>query len=686
VTFLFGIILSSCLIFGSYIIGAFFYCDNDEASVKRFVIRTVLGLGIFSYFSFLVGLFTTKVPMFVVLGLIVFLGLIYKFVIRKERFSFRISSLVSLSIVSWLIIAALALIAFGHFLIAISPLITWDAATQHYLVPKIWLQSGRIVAIDRIIFAEYPSTIELLYMMGLQLGSEWAANIVGWSLSVLLGLAIFSFTSDRINPRAGLIAAVVFFSMPLTIEIFTGGLIDIGYSLFCLMSFWMYLDYRKTENKSRLILAGLFAGWALGSKHLAVEFLAAVFLGVVIYDLFNKKISFKNWMSHFGILFVLALAVALPWYIKSYIHTGNPIHPFLPGLFYGWREVKEPISVHAWSRPDYSRTIISFLSYPWKLTTDFKFIDFWVMGISPLFVGTLPLWWFYRKRFPKPFFPLMILVIAVFMFIAYKIAPSSTRYMLPIFCLMSVLTAACLGYIIDDFKRFGKALVVLVLIVPFVFNIFVIAKRVRDVLPVLTGKQTIEQLYRAKFDGYSAIEWINNNLPDDAVILTTDPKGYFLEREFYIGTAGKQSQILPPWSEKSSDVVLKGWQELGITHLLFNLSKNVMMNSYFVYSVTKGIEEHGELIMTAQQLAELTKMETEYSYKPEEIAEFGTITQTPTKIINGEVYYHLYKEWWEKTVRRDRTQFMLNHYLNLRPHLKEIERFRGAVLYEIDYN
>lgn len=686
-TFILGIFLSVCLVYGANIIGSIFYSSKDEENkLKSFLIRTVLGLGIFSYFSFFAGLFTTKIPMYMVLILIVVCAAIYNFIIKKKRISFSNISQNKFSVLDWLLLTALAIIALGHFIIAISPMLTWDAATHHYLVPKIWLESGRIVAIDKIIFAEYPSTIELLYMMGLQFDGIWSANIVGWTLSVILGISIYAFTSVKINPRAGLIASLVFLSMPLAIEIFTGGLIDIGYSLFCFMSFWMYLDYRKTENKSYLILAGLFAGWALGSKHLAVEFLAAVFLGVAIYDLIYRKITFKNWVYHLSILFGLALLIAFPWYIKSYAHTGNPIHPFLPGLFYHWREVKEPISVHAWSRPDYSRTILSFLTYPWKLTTDFKFIDFWVMGISPLFLGTIPLWWFYRKRFPKPVFQIMILVIAVFMIIAYKIAPSSTRYMLPVLCLMSVITAWSLSFIFYDIKRFGVCLIVIVLVIPFFFNAFVIAKRVRDILPVLTGAQSEHDLYRAKLDGYSSIEWINENLPDDAIILTTDPKGYFLEREFYIGTAGKQSQLLPPWSEESSDVVLNGWKELGITHLLFNLSKNVMKNSYFVYTVTKGIEKNGELLMSAKQLAELTTMQTDYTYLPEEITDFGTITQTPTKIINGEIHYHLYKEWWEKTVRRDRTQFMLNHYLNLRYRFIEVERFKGAMLYEIDYS
>ena len=110
-----------------------------------------------------------------------------------------------------------------------------------------------------------------------------------------------------------------------------------------------------------------------------------------------------------------------------------------------------------------------------------------------------------------------------------------------------------------------------------------------------------------------------------------------------------------------------------------------MKNSYFVLTVTKGIEERGELLMTAEELAELTKYETEYSYKPEEIAEFGRITQTPTIIKNGVTYYHLYPEWWFKTVKQDKTQYMLRHYLNLKPYLKEISGFKNAVIYEVQY-
>ncbi|MFH1516018.1 MAG: glycosyltransferase family 39 protein [bacterium] len=681
-----GIIITSCLIAGWNCIGSLFYRGDNESNLKRGIVRTVLGLGVFSYLIFFVGLFSTRIPFFVFLILIVIAAAIYNLLIRKKPLSLPNLSLNELTSFEKLLLLGLSIISIGHFFLAISPNITWDAATHHYLVPKIWLQSGRIAAIPEIIFAEYPSTIELLYMMGLQLAGEWTANVVGWVLSMLLGFAIYAFTSERINKRAGLIASVVFFTMPLTIEVFSGGLIDLGYSLFCLMSFWMYLDYRKSGSRSGLILAGVFAGFSLGSKHLAAEFLVAMIAGIAIYDLFSKKISLKNWIGHLLVFSSVAILVVLQWYIKSYLHTGNPIHPFLPGLFYGWREVKEPISVHAWSRPDYKRSILSLISYPWKLTTDFSFIDFWIMGISPLFLGTIPFWWFYRKKYPGQFFSITILVIVIFMVIAYQIAPSTTRYLIPGLCLISIVTAAALNYLIDDLKKSGKIIVFLFLLVPFIFNTGVIVKRVKDILPVISKKQSKEELYAAKFDGYIAVKWINENLPSDAVVLTSDPKGYFFERKFYVGTPGKQSQVIPPWSEENSNVVLDGWRKLGITHLLFNLSRNVMKNSYFVHTVSKGIEERGELLMTAEQLADLTRIETEYSYRPEEIAEFGTITRTPTKIIDGKVYYHLYKEWWETTVNRDRTQYMLKHYLELRPHLKEVEKFKGAVLYEIDYD
>jgi hypothetical protein len=649
-----------------------------------FLVNSTLGFGVLSYLVFFTGFITTGIPWFSILIVVSILALIR--VALQKGFRFQLQRIPEFCWFDYLIIAGISILLIGHYLLAASPMITWDAATHHYLVPLKWLEYGKITPIREIIFSEYPSTIEILYMIGYQFAGEWTANLVNWMLSLLLVMAIYKFISERYSRRSGLIGALVFITMPLSIELFTGGLIDMGYALFCFMSFWMFIDYRETGKRGNLFLSAVFAGFALGSKHLAMEYLAALFIGVLIYDLITRKKTVKSWILDFVILFGIGFLIALPWYIKSYINTGNPIHPFLPGLFNGLREVSTPISVHAWSRPDYKRSILSLLTYPWKITTDFTFFDFWIYAISPLFLGTVPLWWYFKKKFLNPSFSIIMLVIVTFIIIAYRIAPSSTRYMLPILCMITIPTAVSLNFLIDKFGRYGKATVFVILLIPFIFNLAVVSKHVNDVLPVLLGRETKDQLYLKQIDGYDSMKWINENLPENSLILTTDPKGYFLKRPFLVGTAGAQSSLLPDWSVEDSDYVLDQWHKLGVTHLLFNLSKNVMKNSYFVYAVSRGIEERGELLMTAEELADFTKLKTEYEYQPEEIAEFGRVTQTPTEIIDGKVYYHLFPEWWEYTVGRDETQYMFRHYHNLLPHFKEVARFDSAIVYEIQYD
>jgi len=683
-TILQGILFTIVFLIGNFFTGALFLGFQEE-NLKNYIIRIILGLGVLAYIIFGYGLLIGTKGIFVLFLAVVTISIIV-LLIKRKRFarSEIINNRYNCNLLDYLIIAAIILLAIGHLIQAASPSIKWDAATHHYLMPKLWIEAGRIIPIPETVFAEYPSAIEMLYMMGLQFGGVWLANIIGWALSLLLGLAIYLFTSERFNLRIGLVATLIFFSMPLALELVTGGLIDIGYSLFVFMSFWMFIEYLENGNRKNLFLSCVFAGFALGSKHLGVEYIVTLIFAYLIFIIVKKRFSFSKWITDVAILALIAFLLGLPWYIKSYVFTGNPVYPFLPGIFGGY-EIREPISVHAWSRPDYQRSLITFFTYPWKLTTDFSFLDFWIMAINPIFLGTVPLWIIYRKRFPSVIFSFSIVFIIIFTLIAYRIAPSATRYMLPLFCVLSTVSAASMIYLSEDLRRFGKTILVIALIIPFMFNLLVEVKRVRDVIPWYTGKETADDVYRADFEGYDSIMFINEKLPEDAVVLTTDPKGYFFKRKFIIGTPGAQSQLLPPWSEKDSMKVLEGWRNLGITHILFNLSRNVMKNSYFVYTVTKGIEERGELIMTADELAELTKYETEYTYMPEEIAEFGRITQTPTIIKDGKTYYHLYREWWEKTVKQDKSQFMLRHYLNLKPYLKEIARFKSAVVYEIEY-
>jgi hypothetical protein len=682
------ILIFLTLISGSSLIGKLFYRSSSvEKSVDLYLVRSVLGLGVVSLITFFIGIFTTRIPFLLLFLIFIIIVLIIDFIQKKPAFpfSFKLKFENTFQI---LLIIGIIVILIEYLILSLTPTMSWDATTHHYLVPKMWIEHGKIIPIPEVVFSEYPSNIELIYMIGMQSAGEIGANAIAFVYGFFLVMAIGVFIYRKGNLTACLIAAFVFISLPLLVETFTGGMIDVGFSLFCFMSFWMFVNYRESNQRKFLYLSAVFAGFAFGSKHLAIEFAVAMILAVVISDLIAKKFSFKkitlDSLTYLGI----ALLLAAPWYVKSFINTGNPIHPFLPGLFYGWREVKEPISVHAWSHPEYSRGILSLITYPWKITNDFSFLDFWVMAMSPLFLGTIPLWWYYRKRFQQPFFSIAIPFVIIFTLIAYRIAPSSTRYMLPLLCVLSVLTGQSLAFLINNLKSSGRAIVIILLIIPFLVSSLTLAKRVWDVLPNrFEGNisEYREQVFLAKFPDYAAIKWINENLPEVAEILSTDPKGYFFERKFYIGTPGVQSQALPPWSEDDDAKILEGWKKLGITHLLFNLSKNVMKNSYFVYTVTKGIEDRGELRMNSQELAELTKLETEYSYNPAEIDEFGRITQTPFEMVDGKKQYILRKEWWEKTVQPDRTQYMLRHYLALKPYLIKIQQFDDAIIYEINY-
>jgi hypothetical protein len=75
-----------------------------------------------------------------------------------------------------------------------------------------------------------------------------------------------------------------------------------------------------------LVLAGVCLGFALGTKYTGLQMLFAVAAVVGLASLLKDGFvpAVKNKLT----VVLVALAIAFPWYIKTYALTGNPVYPF----------------------------------------------------------------------------------------------------------------------------------------------------------------------------------------------------------------------------------------------------------------------------------------------------------------------------------------------------------------------
>jgi len=80
--------------------------------------------------------------------------------------------------------------------------------------------------------------------------------------------------------------------------------------------------------------------------------------------------------------------------------------------------------------------------------------------------------------------------------------------------------------------------------------------------PVVFGRVSRETYLEQRIEPYPAFEWINENTPPDAMVLTLDPRSYYIERPTYQNFMALRGIQSKPFADQLA------WLEArGITHL-----------------------------------------------------------------------------------------------------------------------
>ena len=161
------------------------------------------------------------------------------------------------------------------------------------------------------------------------------------------------------------------------------------------MKFSLYLLVEKKIYKSAIVL-----GLAMATKTIAVGSLGI--LGVVVW-LTRTRRDLVRYIA-------LAMLVAAPWYIFSFVSTGNPVYPIFSGYKLEW---------------DWTFNLLR-LADP----------------INPIYVMILPIVWLVRKKIP-----VMLTAYCLLSFVVWYLTPRTGggRFLLPYLPVWSVATAIAIA-------------------------------------------------------------------------------------------------------------------------------------------------------------------------------------------------------------------------------------------------
>jgi hypothetical protein len=349
-----------------------------------------------------------------------------------------------------LTLAAAGLCLLGAYLWALAPNIRYDALNYHLGVPAQYVANHAIVPVPETFNSTLVHYAEMLYMLALLLVGQPMPNLILLSFSLVAAGWAFAIGYRLKGPLLGLLAVFFYLSLPtVTLESSTG-YVDVILATFVGGSLLAGLAWWQSGQLVYLVCMGIFGGFALGIKTTAVMLLLPEVGLLLAALLYRRRLSIRLLcdLAIFGLPFVL---LPLPWILRDWAWTGNPVFPLLDSLFHTTikvpAEVVTSTSLVAGYAPGFS--LLQFIRLPWDLSANGALFYREGAHVPEGMVASLPLLalpWVYglAPRFPRPVKILAFLgVVLAGLAVAISFSMlKSIRLLQPVFPLLAVLGAA----------------------------------------------------------------------------------------------------------------------------------------------------------------------------------------------------------------------------------------------------
>ncbi len=289
----------------------------------------------------------------------------------------------------------------------------------------------------------------------------------------------------------------------------------------------------------------------------------------------------------FAVFSLCALLVASPWYAKNWAFTGNPVYPFLSGLFDGryWDSFRASWYAAAGTGVGWRPDVL--LALPWLLTLGVHDANYWDGRTGPLFLLFLPLillYGLFRYRRDAPdrpiaLDPLLVYALAQFAFWTVGVVWSRSLWQSRLLLPGLVALAPVVGWLWTELPRFDRPrfslsrfvnLVVGLTLALTLVDTGLLTFRTKP-LPYLIGAETRDEYLTRRLGAhYAVMQRINETLPSDAVIVFLwEPRSYYCRRDC------RPDSILDEFPHLvhqygNAGAIARAWRRAGVTHVLIH--------------------------------------------------------------------------------------------------------------------
>ena len=226
------------------------------------------------------------------------------------------------------------------WLVSLSPPLAFDSLVYHLSLPLAYIQNGRFIYTAWNTFWGMPQLGEMLYTMAMSLGGMEAGTVFGWMIGALSVVGLGEMLYNDLSKEEIWIAYSAVFCGSTFAESLGWGYVDWIAFFFgvCIL-----LTFKQAINRlsgDQIVLAGIFSGFALGTKYTAGVVLIASLLAIVFLHLIRSQgglrrpakvnpIDFALLMKSIIMFLAVVLIVSLPWWLKNIVAVRQPFYPIL---------------------------------------------------------------------------------------------------------------------------------------------------------------------------------------------------------------------------------------------------------------------------------------------------------------------------------------------------------------------
>lgn len=460
-------------------------------------------IGIYSYAIFSLGLLSILNIISVSVVSLLFILISYFYYFRKRHIRTpNLKILIKNKVLSLLIFIIISQVIV-NLVGVLGPELGFDALWYHLTLPKLYVLNHSIFHIPGglMYYSDMPKLTEMFYTAGLFFGDERIPKLIHFGFGILTCIAIYRISGKFMNNFLSVLSVVVFYSSLVVGWQSTSAYVDLSRTFFEIMALWGFLNFIETKDRKWFIKSALMIGLAISTKLLAIGSLF-IFTIFICYFLIKFKRKATNIIINVLAYWSIELLIPFPWFIFSFIHTGNPVYPFFSSVY--------PVGLNG-----NIFNPINFSKEMWIFFTNLA------DPISPIYLIFAPLVFIYFKKFSTS--AKIISAYCLMAILVWYITPRTGggRFILPYLPTFSIISAIILSKIKS--RLIYNFLIILILLIS-VSSIGYRGLANAKYIPVVFGQQTRSEFLSNNLnfsfgDFYDTNGYFKNNIKKDDTVL-----------------------------------------------------------------------------------------------------------------------------------------------------------------------